>query len=187
MILDVNGCKLVMNPRIAAVQPEELMLNVPSPAEWAIPLELVTPMWAGGVETGTLDSFIPIRPTAIRGSLRRFWRLLNVNRFADQYRCREAENKFWGSTDQASGIRLSIEQIPKLTTEQISFDKNHCILSQYFAEFCLSSRAHRSPRLSFAGSPIKRGSGAFPRRKTGSTRELLFRRYQRNRDGMLMS
>lgn len=38
---------------------------------------LMTPMYGGGVAPGEVDRAMPIRPTAIRGQLRFWWRLLN--------------------------------------------------------------------------------------------------------------
>ena len=39
--------------------------------------KLMTPMYGGGVEPGEVDCAMPIRPSAIRGQLRFWWRLLN--------------------------------------------------------------------------------------------------------------
>ena len=46
-------------------------------ARVVVKCELMTPMYGGGVEPGKVDRAMPIRPSAIRGQLRFWWRLLN--------------------------------------------------------------------------------------------------------------
>jgi len=42
----------------------------------ALQCKLITPLFGGGVKAGEVDRAMPIRPTAIRGHLRFWWRLL---------------------------------------------------------------------------------------------------------------
>ena len=46
-------------------------------AKVAVKCKLMTPMYGGGVTPGEVDCAMPIRPSAIRGQLRFWWRLLN--------------------------------------------------------------------------------------------------------------
>lgn len=56
---------------------------------------LMTPMYGGGVEPGKVDCAMPIRPSAIRGQLRFWWRLLNGGELRPQD-VFAAESDLWG-------------------------------------------------------------------------------------------
>ena len=56
---------------------------------------LMTPMYGGGVEPGKVDRELPIRPGAIRGQLRFWWRLLNPDG-RDPRDLFRAESALWG-------------------------------------------------------------------------------------------
>ena len=68
------------NPR---VRPEDALAawdgvqHSAASARVIVKCKLMTPMYGGGVEPGKVDSAMPIRPSAIRGQLRFWWRLLN--------------------------------------------------------------------------------------------------------------
>ena len=76
---------------------------------------LMTPMYGGGVEPGKVDHELPIRPGAIRGQLRFWWRLLNgagreaAEVFAD-------ESALWGGIasagPRASQVALQVDGEP---------------------------------------------------------------------------
>ncbi len=67
---------------------------------------LTTPMYGGGVEPGKVDSAMPIRPSAIRGQLRFWWRLLNDTDRSprDVF---AAESALWGGIS-STGPRASL-------------------------------------------------------------------------------
>ncbi len=67
---------------------------------------LMTPMYGGGVEPGSVDSAMPIRPSAIRGQLRFWWRLLNDTDRSprDVF---AAESALWGGIS-STGPRASL-------------------------------------------------------------------------------
>ena len=75
----------------------------------------MTPMYGGGVEPGKVDCAMPIRPSAIRGQLRFWWRLLNragqtpKDLFTD-------ESDLWGGIasagSRASRVALHVEAEP---------------------------------------------------------------------------
>ena len=77
--------------------------------------KLMTPMYGGGVEPGKVDCGMPIRPSAIRGQLRFWWRLLNragrtpKDLFAD-------ESDLWGGIasagPRASRVALHVDAEP---------------------------------------------------------------------------
>lgn len=59
------------------------------PLEYKV--ELITPMFGGGVKARTVDTGMPIRAREVRGQLRFWWRLL-----AKHKNLREAEELIWG-------------------------------------------------------------------------------------------
>jgi CRISPR-associated protein Cmr1 len=74
-------------------------------------IEVITPMFGGGVEPKRIDPEIPIRPSSIRGHLRFWWRKtkgfgLNV----DALRSREEE--IWGSSKNPSPVIIDVDQQP---------------------------------------------------------------------------
>lgn len=82
---------------------------------------LVTPMYGGGVTAGSVDWALPIRPTAVRGQLRFWWRLLqgasgHGEESGDSRRLFETETALWGGISstgpQASKVTLRVEAEP---------------------------------------------------------------------------
>ena len=76
---------------------------------------LTTPMYGGGVAPGEVDRAMPIRPTAIRGQLRFWWRLLNgAGRTARDVFADEAD--LWGGIasagPRASRVALHVDAEP---------------------------------------------------------------------------
>ena len=89
----------------------------PKPALVAVHLyqiELITPMFGGGVVAGTVDTGFPIRPTAIRGHLRYWWRLSRGLLLGQDMWRREEE--IFGSTEFSSPVEVCVHngQKPEL-------------------------------------------------------------------------
>ncbi|MHB8165790.1 MAG: type III-B CRISPR module RAMP protein Cmr1 [Sulfuricella sp.] len=59
-------------------------------------VELITPLYGGGVRVGEPDSAIPIRAAAIRGQLRFWWRLLHRNTYPNSRDLFLAERAIFG-------------------------------------------------------------------------------------------
>ncbi len=74
-------------------------------------IELITPMFGGGVETRVNDQSAPIRPTAIRGQLQFWWRATVGARYATMQELRAAQSEIWGSTERASRVRVLVENV----------------------------------------------------------------------------
>jgi CRISPR-associated protein Cmr1 len=66
----------------------------------------MTALYGGGAEAGQNDAEDPFRIPSIRGQLRFWWRATIGGRYQDEGRLREAEAAIWGSTEQASRVRL---------------------------------------------------------------------------------
>ena len=77
--------------------------------------KLMTPMYGGGVEPGKVDCAMPIRPSAIRGQLRFWWRLLNrAGRAPKDLFANESD--LWGGIasagSRASRVALHVDAEP---------------------------------------------------------------------------
>jgi CRISPR-associated protein Cmr1 len=80
-------------------------VNLPSLPEWQEPakretieleLRLITPMFGGGYKSREVDPLLPIRPAAIRGHLRFWWRATAGARYASVADLHKAETELWG-------------------------------------------------------------------------------------------
>src|SRR5207237_162125 len=76
----------------------------PQPAPLSI--EVVTPMVGDGVTPGETDLHFPVRPTAIRGHLRHWWRL-TVGRFR-RVGMWQREEEIFGSTEFPSPLTVRV-------------------------------------------------------------------------------
>ena len=90
--------------------------------------ELVTPMYGGGVEAGTVDRLMPIRAAGIRGQLRFWWRVAHRQQFIkdgqmDHQTMFQRERELWGGLGNfkeltASKVMVRVSKvnplIPKL-------------------------------------------------------------------------
>jgi CRISPR-associated protein Cmr1 len=81
-------------------------VNLPSLPNWQAPkkretieleLRLITPMFGGGYKAREVDPLQPIRPAAIRGHLRFWWRATAGARYASVEELHKAERELWGA------------------------------------------------------------------------------------------
>jgi CRISPR-associated protein Cmr1 len=95
--------------------------NIPDPPpEWKPPkpdpgrsyaIELITPLFGGGVETRVNDPTFPIRATSIRGQLQFWWRATVGAQYASRQELRAAQSAIWGNTEQASRVIVRVEDV----------------------------------------------------------------------------
>jgi len=80
-------------------------VNLPSLPDWQaaakretieLELRLITPMFGGGYKAREVDTVQPIRPAAIRGHLRFWWRATAGARYASVAELHKAETELWG-------------------------------------------------------------------------------------------
>lgn len=71
-------------------------------------IELVTPLFGGGVEPGCNDPDTLIRPSSVRGHLRFWWRATRGARFAQTKDLREQEGRIWGTTKNPSQVTVEV-------------------------------------------------------------------------------
>jgi len=72
-------------------------------------IQVITPIFGGGVKVGENDPVTLIRPSSIRGHLRFWWRATrgaNCSTVAD---LRQREGEIWGTTENPSKVRLQVE------------------------------------------------------------------------------
>jgi CRISPR-associated protein Cmr1 len=74
-------------------------------------VELITPMFGGGVEPRLNDPNFPIRATAIRGQLQFWWRATVGAQYATRAELRTAQTEVWGSTERVSRVQVQVEMI----------------------------------------------------------------------------
>ena len=88
---------------------------------------LTTPMYGGGVTPGEVDSRLPIRPGALRGQLRFWWRLLN-GASRDPREVFAAESELWGGIasagPRASRVALHVAAEP-VGSDQMVKSRSH--------------------------------------------------------------
>jgi CRISPR-associated protein Cmr1 len=81
-------------------------VNLPHLPDWQEPakretieleLRLITPMFGGGYKAREVDPLLPIRPAAIRGHLRFWWRATAGARYATVEELHKAERELWGA------------------------------------------------------------------------------------------
>jgi len=72
-------------------------------------ITLVTSMFGGGVTPGEADPVTLIRPPAIRGQLRFWWRATCGSRFNELDDLRRREIDVWGDTERPSRITVEVE------------------------------------------------------------------------------
>lgn len=74
-------------------------------------IELITPIFGGGVEPGINDPVNCIRSTAIRGQLQFWWRATVGAQYTKLAELRAAESAVWGSTEHASRVWVRVDNV----------------------------------------------------------------------------
>jgi CRISPR-associated protein Cmr1 len=75
----------------------------------SLDLKVITPMFGGGYEPREVDEIAPIRPAAIRGHLRFWWRAIYGGQYPTAEKLFCEESKRWGSTEKPGSIRLHVQ------------------------------------------------------------------------------
>ena len=95
-------------------------------ASLTVKCRLSTPMYGGGVRPGEVDRQLPIRPSAIRGQLRYWWRLLNGSGKSSQ-ELFAAEAELWGGISRAgphaSRVILHVRSKPIQSGDMVDASK----------------------------------------------------------------
>ena len=83
-----------------------------SPEERVYEIELITPMYGGGVVAGVNEQERPIRVPSIRGQLRFWWRATRGTAFTSLEELKKREAEIWGSTERASPTWVEVACAP---------------------------------------------------------------------------
>ncbi|MBQ6417394.1 MAG: type III-B CRISPR module RAMP protein Cmr1 [Synergistaceae bacterium] len=84
--------------------------KTPSLRELSLRITVSTPMAGGGVEAGIVDTQRPVRVPSIRGHLRYWWRMMNMNRQDKD----ERESEIWGSTEKPGKVYVDVTEQPNV-------------------------------------------------------------------------
>ena len=96
--------KLGVPPALPSVK------NSHSMRDLSVKITVSTPMVGGGVEAGIIDEQRPIRVPSIRGHLRYWWRMMNLNTPGKDAR----ESKIWGSTESPGKVYADVPEQPNV-------------------------------------------------------------------------
>jgi CRISPR-associated protein Cmr1 len=91
--------------------PGEMPKGVRGTEERAYRIELVTPLFGGGVEAGENDPTMPVRCTAIRGQLQFWWRATRGAACASLEELRARHREVWGATECASPVVVEVAEV----------------------------------------------------------------------------
>lgn len=80
-------------------------------------IELITPMFGGGVSTRVNDPNFPIRPTSIRGQLQFWWRATVGAQYTTLQELRAAQSAIWGDTTRVSHVQVRVDDVQKTERE----------------------------------------------------------------------
>ena len=119
------------------------------PAAVRVRCKLQTPMYGGGVAPGEVDCEVPIRPSALRGHLRFWWRLL-YGRDRPSTEAFQAESALWGGISgngpKASRVALQV-RAEKVEPERLCANAD----IPTFPNYALILKPGDKPRLLDAG------------------------------------
>ena len=73
-------------------------------------IQVVTPIFGGGVKAGENDPVTPIRPSSIRGHLRFWWRATLGAKFENYVQLSDREGEIWGTADSPSPVTIHVSQ-----------------------------------------------------------------------------
>lgn len=71
-------------------------------------IQVITPIFGGGVKAGENDPITLIRPSSIRGHLRFWWRATRGAKFESSEQLRQREGEIWGTTNNPSPVSIEV-------------------------------------------------------------------------------
>lgn len=120
-------------------------------------IELITPMFGGGVSTRVNEPSFPIRPTSIRGQLQFWWRATVGAQYATRQELRAAQSAVWGDTTRASRVQVRVENVQASAPKACAMTKpNHKGKDQVFWEPPFQKTALPYALFPFQGKPANK-------------------------------
>lgn len=74
-------------------------------------IQVITPIFGGGVEAGKNDPITLIRPSSIRGHLRFWWRVMRGAKCKSVLELHQRESEIWGSADNPSSVSIEVKKL----------------------------------------------------------------------------
>ena len=97
-------------------------------------IQVITPIYGGGVKAGENDPVTPIRASSIRGHLRFWWRATRGARFDTIPRLFDREGEVWGTPTSPSPVTIQISQPNYSSLGQRKASSNYGFLNRYGPE-----------------------------------------------------
>ncbi len=95
-------------------------------------IDVITPIFGGGVESSENDLVTLIRPSSIRGNLRSFWRMTRgAAKCISVAELRQSEGEIWGKTDNPSQVIVEVT----IKSQGITYPCAHIPEGKNFAKF----------------------------------------------------
>jgi CRISPR-associated protein Cmr1 len=82
--------------------------HFPGLETWEQTIRVITPIFGGGVTPRETDPITVVRPAAIRGHLRFWWRAMRGGQHGDGKTLREKEKEIWGSIEEPSAVQVEV-------------------------------------------------------------------------------
>jgi len=98
-----------MSSRNPPLRPPDVQWDMLGGSRIQYRVSAITPVYGGSYEAGKVDAQRPIRPSAIRGCLRFWWRAARGAQYPSIGETRSAESRLFGSTAEPSPFDLSVE------------------------------------------------------------------------------
>jgi len=93
-------------------------------------IQLITPIFGGGIKPGENDPEMLIRPSSIRGHLRFWWRATKGAKFESASQLFDREGEVWGTPDNPSPVKMCMPDLPKIseiTDESLIWDESRSL------------------------------------------------------------
>ena len=117
---------MTRQPKIdAPILPASVRVLPQNTEQWELELQTITPLFGGGYEAGEIDTTQIIRPAAIRGHLRFWWRATTGAKHSTVEDLYAAETKLWGDTKTPGKVAITVQVRNKGSQKRCgSFEKN---------------------------------------------------------------
>ena len=99
-------------------------------------VELITPLFGGGVTTKQVDEVCWLRASEVKASLRFWWRALYGHQYATSEKLHQAESERFGSArgdeGQVSPVAIKVSQIKPVDTDAVRLQPGDAMAGAYF-------------------------------------------------------
>ncbi|NOZ51788.1 MAG: type III-B CRISPR module RAMP protein Cmr1 [Gammaproteobacteria bacterium] len=114
-------------PNITALAANAVDNHYPDTISQSYNIQLITPLFGGGVASGVTDPITLIRPTSIRGHLRFWWRATRGVACQTVNALQQREGEIWGTTDNPSPVSITVNASAwnkkRLASKYFNFDQ----------------------------------------------------------------